>query len=171
LLRRVAGSILEVPVNVLSRPAQRGIDLPDAGLLPEGIVAIVKRDCPTCQMVAPVLAQLGAAGVPLTVYSQDDLAFPPGVPVVDDTALDVSFRLQIETVPTVLRVAGGEVIERTEGWARERWERLTRVSGLGNGLPQFRPGCGSRTLEPEIADRLAVRDGALRLRSRRIAIG
>src|SRR5438445_2283876 len=148
-----------------------GINLPAAGLLPEGVVAIVKRDCPTCQMVAPVLAQLGAAGVPLTVYSQDDPAFPPGVPVVDDTALDVSFRLQIETVPTVLRVAGGEVIERTEGWGREQWERLTRVSGLGNGLPQFRPGCGSRTLEPGTAERLAAREGAARLRSRRIAIG
>jgi hypothetical protein len=148
-----------------------GIDLPVSAPLAEGVVVVVKRDCPTCQMVAPVLAQLRAAGVPLTVYSQDDPAFPPGVPVVDDTALDVSLRLQIETVPTLLRVDGGEVIDRTEGWARERWERLTRVSGLGNGLPQFRPGCGSRTLEPEIAERLAVRDGAARLRSRRIVIG
>ena len=31
--------------------------------LPEGIVAVVKADCPTCQLVAPVLRELRAAGV------------------------------------------------------------------------------------------------------------
>ena len=43
--------------------------------LPSGIVAFVKRDCPTCELVAPVLAEL-ARRVPLAVYSQDDPAFP-----------------------------------------------------------------------------------------------
>jgi len=31
--------------------------------LPEGIVAVVKADCPTCRLVQPVLAELRAAGV------------------------------------------------------------------------------------------------------------
>ena len=28
--------------------------------LPDGVVAVVKRDCPTCVTVEPVLAQLGS---------------------------------------------------------------------------------------------------------------
>ncbi len=46
--------------------------------LPEGLVAVVKRDCPTCVLVAPVLEQLSAGDQPLTVYSQDDPSFPEG---------------------------------------------------------------------------------------------
>ena len=60
---------------------------------------------PTCQLVAPVLEQLRADAA-LTVYSQDDPAFPPGA--VDDTSLDMSFALDIDTVPTILRVEAGE---------------------------------------------------------------
>jgi len=37
-------------------------------VLPDGLVAIVKRDCPTCRLVAPVLAELADRDVPLTVY-------------------------------------------------------------------------------------------------------
>ena len=149
-----------------------GIVLPVAVALPEGLVAIVKRDCPTCQLVVPVFRQLVAAGnQPLTVYSQDDPSFPPGLSVIDDTSLDVSYRLNIETVPTLLRVADGEIVERTEGWARDRWQQLTHLSGLGDGLPDFRPGCGSRTLEPGIAERLAARAEDSPLRARRIALG
>jgi hypothetical protein len=49
------------------------------------------------------------------VFSQDDPAFPPGVPVVDDRELEVSWRLQVQTVPTLLRVRDGGEVERTEG--------------------------------------------------------
>jgi hypothetical protein len=117
------------------------------------------------------LERLAAGHEPLTVYSQDDPEFPPGVSVIDDTSLEVSYRLNIETVPTLLRVDDGTIVERTEGWARDRWERLTRVSSLGDGLPAFRPGCGSRTLEPGIAERLAARAETSPLRSRRIVLG
>jgi hypothetical protein len=48
----------------------------------DGLVVVVKQDCPTCRLVAPVLGDLGA-----TVYSQDDPAFPDGVAVRDDTGL------------------------------------------------------------------------------------
>ncbi len=154
------------------QPARRGgIDLPGVVPLPEGLVAIVKRDCPTCHLVVPVFKELAAAGSPLVIYSQDDPSFPSGFRVVDDTALDVSYRLHVETVPTLLRVSDGVIVERTEGWVRERWERLTRVTGLGDGLPDFRPGCGSRTTEPGIAERLAVRAENTPLRARRIALG
>jgi hypothetical protein len=120
--------------------------------------------------VAPVIQQLADAGVPLTVYSQDDPAFPDGVKVEDDTELAVSWSLDLVAVPTLLRVRDGAVIERTEGWHRPTWERITGVAGLGPALPELRPGCGSRTLDPGVADELAVRFGGSRLRSRRVEL-
>jgi len=116
--------------------------------LPEGLVCFVKAECPTCQTVQPVLRQLRQAGLPLTVFTQDDAGFPAGVAPVDDTALEVSYRLGIEIVPTLLRVEGGKTVERLEGWDRREWERFTGRGDLGVGLPEFRPGCGSRTLDP-----------------------
>ena len=40
----------------------------------DGLIAIVKRDCPTCELAGPVLATLQQAGR-LDVYSQDDPSF------------------------------------------------------------------------------------------------
>ena len=140
--------------------------------VPDGIVAVVKHECETCVSIAPVLAQLQDAGVPLTVFTQDDPAFPKELPdVVDDTELRVSWALDLVTVPTVLRVEGGVELARTEGWHRPRWEELTGVGGLGPDLPELRPGCGSRTADPEAADELAVRFASGRLRARRVALG
>ena len=66
-------------------------------LLPQnGLVAVVKRDCPTCELAAPVLAELVALGG-IAVYTQDDPSFPESVPDrIDDTELSVSHRLGIE---------------------------------------------------------------------------
>jgi hypothetical protein len=139
-----------------------------AAALPDGLVAVVKRDCPTCTLVAPVLAELAASGEPLTVYCQDDPSFPPGVTVVDDTDLDVSLALDLDTVPTLLRVEGGAEVDRTVGWSRPAWEKLTGRSPLGEGLPEHRPGCGSLTVDPLVAERLAAR--ATGLRSRRVEL-
>lgn len=137
--------------------------------LPDGIVAIVKRDCPTCVLVEPVLAQLQDAGVALTVYSQDDPTFPDQLGgAIDDSDLDVSWHLDLDTVPTVLRVEGGRETQRIVGWAREQWEDLTGIDGLGPGLPEWRPGCGSRTQDPLLVDELRVRYSGSILRSRRI---
>ena len=142
----------------------------ETATLPDGLVAVVKRECPTCALVAPVLAQLAGAGTPLTVYSQDDPTFPPDCRVVDDRALAVSYRLDLTTVPTMVRVAGGRETGRVEGWERGEWEALTGVAGLGAGLPPFRPGCGSRTQEPGMPEELAVRYGGA-LRSRQVEPG
>ena len=80
--------------------------------LPDGLVAIVKRDCPTCVLVAPVLADL-AGRTKLTVFTQDDPDFPEGVDAVDDRELVVSYHHDIEAVPTLLRIEGGREVERT----------------------------------------------------------
>jgi hypothetical protein len=61
--------------------------------LPEdGLVAVVKRDCPTCVMTAPVLGEL-ARRAGITVFTQDDPSFPDTVPLREsDLGLDVSHR-------------------------------------------------------------------------------
>ena len=118
--------------------------------LPDGLVAVVKRDCPTCTLVEPVLRGLGAA-----VWCQDDPDWFDG----DDTGLELSYRLDIETVPTLLRVEHGRETGRVVGWGRAQWEGLTGVTGLGPGLPDHRPGCGSLSVDPSRVDELEARYG------------
>jgi hypothetical protein len=151
-----------------------GRNLPPMAALPDGLIAVVKQDCPTCRLIVPVLGQLRAAGVPLTIYTQDDPSFPPGLAPVDDSALAASWSLGVETVPALLRVEAHRVAARTEGWQREVWEQISGVAGLGGGLPAHRPGCGSRTLEPAAREALvtrAVAAGATPLRARPITLG
>src|SRR5436190_18763101 len=137
----------------------------------DGLVAVVKRDCPTCELTAPVLGEL-ARRAGLTVFTQDDPTFPDTVPApVHDLALDMSHRLKIEIVPTLIRLEGGREIARTYGWDRGEWERLTGVVGLGDGLPEQRPGCGAKNVEPGVIERLKIRFNETGLRARRIALG
>ncbi len=138
----------------------------------DGIVAFVKRDCPTCTLVAPVLAELEHAGAALTVYTQDDPTFPEGLTCrCDDTELEHAWRHRIEAVPTLLRFEDGREVERAVGWVREEWEALTGVAPLGEALPPWRPGCGSRSVEPGVAEALEARFGGERLHARRVELG
>src|SRR5579872_4571260 len=101
--------------------------------LPEnGLVAVVKRDCPTCVLTAPVLGEL-ARRAGITVYSQDDPGFPETVPLREsDLGLDVSHRLKIEIVPTLIRFEGGREVARTYGWDRGEWQRMSGLGDLGH---------------------------------------
>lgn len=133
-------------------------------------LAVVKRDCETCKLVEPVLAALRDAH-DLTLYSQDDPAFPELLGgAEDDRALEQSWRLHVETVPTLLRLEDGAEVARTEGWDRTEWARVTGMANIGVGLPPFQPGCGSRTLDPGMPEKLALRFGNLTFESREIAL-
>jgi hypothetical protein len=138
-------------------------------VLPDGLVAFVKRDCPTCVLVAPVLAEI-AAKAKLTVYTQDDPAFPEGLSPEDDRELARSWHWEIETVPTLLRVEAGAETGRVLGWHRGEWEEISGVRGLGGGLPDWRPGCGSLAVDPARADALRVRFSGGKLHARRIEL-
>jgi hypothetical protein len=147
----------------------------DPPTLPDGLVAVVKRDCPTCVLVSPVLAdlerRLAEQGSQLTLYTQDDPAFPAEITERrDDTDLDVSYRLGVDTVPTVVRVREGQVLDRVVGWDREAWERFAGVDGLGADLPPWKPGCGSLSVDPARARDLDVRYKAGALHSRRVEL-
>ena len=66
--------------------------------LPDGLVAIVKEDCPTCVLVAPVLADL-ADRASMTTITQATAAFPQVADwVVHDHDLAYSWFHEIDTV-------------------------------------------------------------------------
>ena len=85
--------------------------------LDNGLIAVVKQDCETCALVEPVLSHLAAEG--MKVYSQDNPTFPSTVKDVhDDRQLETSFKLEIETVPTVVRIENGNEVGRVVGWVK-----------------------------------------------------
>jgi hypothetical protein len=138
---------------------------PGAPTLPDGLVVIVKRECETCQLVAPLLGRFATA-----VYTQDDPAFPEGAAAVHDADLSVSWHHDIETVPTVIKVVNGVEVERTVGWVRDEWRRITGLADLGEELPFFRPGCGSMSVDPDRVDGLRAAFAGHVLKSRRMEL-
>ena len=133
-------------------------------------VAVAKRDCPTCELVQPVLREIAASGAELTVYTQDDPAFPEGLAPVDDRSLEQSWRLGIETVPTLIRLEAGVETRRTVGWDRTEWTRVTGLGTLGAALPDFQPGCGSKSVDPGMPEILEVAFGKPPLKARVIDV-
>ncbi len=138
-------------------------------------VAVVKDECETCHLVVPVLREIARrAGGPLTVYWQDDGAFlGSGLAAgsADDRKLEQSYRLGIDTVPTLIRREDDREAGRTEGWNRDDWRALTGLPALGESLPAHRPGCGSRSVEPGVQEALRVRFGDSGIRARGIELG
>ncbi|HOB96564.1 MAG TPA: hypothetical protein PK306_15375 [Aquabacterium sp.] len=137
----------------------------------DGLIVIAKRDCPTCLLVEPLLGALAAAG-PLTVLVQDDPAYAAGVPGAElDATLEHSFRLNTEFVPTLIRMQGGREVARAYGWHRGDWREVSGIATLGEGLPELRPGCASKTLDPGVAEALQLRFGNTGLTARQVSIG
>ena len=91
--------------------------------------------------------------------------------MIDDTDLEHSHRFQIETVPTLLQFENGGEVGRAVGWHRGEWEALTGIRGLGADLPETQAGCGSKSVEPGVAEALAVRFGNASLAARRVEVG
>ena len=140
-----------------------------ATTLPDGIVVVVKEECATCHSVTSVLRELAEATA-VTVYTQDDPHFPSSVSPLHDHDLSVSWHHDIETVPTLLRIHEGIELERTVGWSRAEWQRITGVHDLGEDLPVMRPGCGSMSVDPDLVDGLRARFAGERVHSRRIEL-
>jgi thiol-disulfide isomerase/thioredoxin len=138
-------------------------------------VAFVKQDCPTCVLAMPVLREVEQlvrrSGGRLEIHVQDEVTFAAGfLHATDDTALAMSYRYNIDTVPTLIRLKDGQEDARTVGWRRSEWQAVTGISGLGEGLPDYRPGCGSKTMDPGMPARLKVKYGNTGLASRRIEV-
>ena len=121
-------------------------------------------------MVVPVIEQLINGPLPVTVYVQDDPTFPESLTPIHDADLSVSWHYDIETVPTVLRIENGVEVARTVGWMRYEWLKIAGLSSLGVELPDFRPGCGSLSVDPDLVDELRVRFGVSALAARRVEV-
>ena len=103
------------------------------------------------------------------------------LPMLDDSALAVSYAYDLDTVPTII-LADGEGMELSQfvGFGRDDWQSLfvemARISGLPapeidwTPYPESRPGCGSKSVEPAIAERLEAEAEGSPLRARRIEI-
>jgi hypothetical protein len=112
-----------------------------AALISDGLIAFVKRACPTCSMIEPQMREVAKVRGDFQVVTQDDATFPSGVAnLIDDRALDHSYVNQIEATPTLIRYAGGKEVERVMGWDRAAWQRLTGIASIGAALPPLVPG-------------------------------
>jgi hypothetical protein len=110
-------------------------------LLSDGLVAFVKRACPTCSMIEPQMREAAQIRRDFQVVTQDDATFPSGVVnLVDDRELDHSYLNHIEATPTLIRYVAGKEVERVMGWDRAAWQRLTGLAALGASLPPLVPG-------------------------------
>jgi hypothetical protein len=143
--------------------------------LGDGVHVVVKKDCATCVLVAPVLTHLMSSGALTTVSSQDDATFPdlraPAEPFFD-ADLRRSFALDIETVPTLVRIVGGIETDRIIGWRFDEWQAFLGgdLGADASTLPSWRPGCGSTSLDIGVPEQLAVRFGVATTRSRHVEL-
>ncbi len=144
--------------------------------LGDGVHAFVKRDCAACTLVGPVLGTLVKASAVQTVHSQDDATFPEDVASVgvvgDDTSLRRSFALDVETVPTLIRIENGIETGRTFGWSIAEWSTFLErdLTTDFSTLPPWRPGCGSKNLDIGMPEKLAITFGVTSVKSRRVEI-
>ena len=148
------------------------------------LLCFVKEDCPTCNLAMPLLQALHDGG--------DVAVLAPGqtaagnralierhgltLPLLDDSTLKVSFAYDVETVPFVLLAdRDGEELDRLTGFDRAEWqaffERHAPSAAVDwQQLPKWRPGCGSLTQDPIIAERLRAESENSPLRARKIEI-
>lgn len=155
------------------------------------LICFVKEDCPTCREVMPVLSAIHAAFadsvdvhiIGQTTEGNETLSneFSPPFDFLDDSTLKVSFATDIDTVPTLFwSDAEGGSQKSLVGFVRDEWQGLCSqiASELSvsepdldwSGLPEWRPGCGSLSVDPLIADRLRAEAENSPLRARRIDI-
>ena len=141
----------------------------------DGFHLVVKRDCPTCTLIEPEIRKLvesGDFGHNFRIHIQDDPSYLSDLSQsVSDASLESSYRLKIETVPTLIQFENGEETSRSVGWVRKEWIQLLNDSMFGEHLPESRPGCGSLTVMSGVKETLDARFGVLPLNSRTIEIG
>ena len=134
---------------------------------------VVKKDCPTCALIEPVIKQLSDTfNNSLTIYVQDDPSFPESVAdKIDDSSLEFSYKQNIEIVPTLIRSSDGlDEQARIFGWDKNQWQKFTGIENLGANLVDFKPGCGSKTQDPEMTEILTLRFDTDLLQARKIEL-
>jgi peroxiredoxin len=155
------------------------------------LICFVKEDCDTCNTAAPVLEAMHKAyGAQMDVLlisqsGEDTSLFAQRhaltMPVLDDSTCKTAFEWDIESVPSVFQIdAEGQVVTHFEGFIRADWEALSADLSTQTSqdaaqidwasLPAWRPGCGSKHLDPTVFDRLRAEADDSPIRARRIDV-
>ena len=103
------------------------------------------------------------------------------LPVLDDSLLRVSFSYNIDTVPTIILAnENGEETRRFIGFGKQDWkdlyDELANITEIPhpevewNSYPEIKPGCGSKSVLPGIAERLLAEATGSPIRARRIEL-
>ena len=155
------------------------------------MLCFVKEDCPTCGIAMPLIEAFHRAfssKADILAIGQDAAGnrilaqrYNLTCPMLDDSALHASFTYGFDSVPTVF-LADGDGTEHLNfaGFVRSDWQslsaRLAQMTGLPEpqidwaALPEWRAGCGSKAVEPEIAERLEAEARGDRMQARRIEL-
>ncbi len=159
------------------------------------LIFFFKHDCATCDLTAPLIEQLhralGPHGLRVTGVSQDPAADTAGFvnrhglsfDVALDADLTVSADYGFDAVPALVLAGQARRVRHSfEGFVKQDLIALIREAagacGVAapeivrdeDGLPDHRPGCGSKVHDPEVARRLAVLRSAATLGARRVRV-
>ena len=131
----------------------------------------LKKDCETCVLIEPVVKALLEKGSKLAVYVEDDPSFYQDLSALDGTSLQPSFRWEIETTPTLITLDEKGESARVVGWDKKAWQTVFQNENLGNELPEFRPGCGSKSREPGVYEHLVAQFSESGIEARKVELG
>jgi thiol-disulfide isomerase/thioredoxin len=156
------------------------------------LLCFVKEDCPTCHLSMPLIQAAHEAfggKVDVLAIGQDaegnaSLVKDYGLtlPMLDDSALHTSFAYDLDTVPTIiLAKPDGTEVSRFVGFGKQDWQDLFQdliTVALSPApvvdwakYPDMRPGCGSKSVEPDVFARLSAEAANSPIRARRIDVG
>ena len=147
--------------------AQNASAIPGLQSGKKAVVVIFETDCPTCQLALPYLNALKQDSIQVIGLSQDDerstrefagqlkIAYP----VELDTGLKISQAYDPHNVPTFYLLDESGQVQRTlVGFDKEGLNELAAALGhppiapADDGAPNWKPGCSSRHLEPQLQD-------------------
>lgn len=155
------------------------------------LICFVKEDCETCNTAAPVIEAFSQAygeAAHVWMISQTSegsviLKDRHGLtlPILDDSDLKTSFAYGFDIVPALYWCPDGEAPEtQFEGFVKAEWQGVDEKLAAAlksdmatidwDALPDWRPGCGSKHLDPEIHDRLLAEAEDSPIRARKIDI-
>lgn len=142
---------------------------PSFSAIPKGqptLVVFFEADCPTCQLALPYLNKLTGDSVRILGIGQDpepattefvrqmQIRFPVEI----DRSLVISRAYDPQSVPTMFLLDQSATVQRiVEGFDKAALNELAAAVGHQaiapdhDGAPPWKPGCGSRHLEPQAA--------------------
>lgn len=145
---------------------QAAPSIPSLAANKPALLVFFETDCPTCQLALPYLNALNGDSVQVLGISQDaepasrefvcqmQIAFPVEI----DHGLKLSRAYDPQSVPTIFLVdKNGRILRCVVGFDKAAFNELAAAVGHApiapehDGAPPWKPGCGSRHLEPETA--------------------